>query len=93
MQCSGWCRLVCFAGTAPGEITLAGRKLVGISQRRTRAGSRFQCAVHTTWSPDLLVELLAAPKPASAELPEVATLEPAIARAVPDTLARILSAS
>ena len=41
-----WAELVCFAGLGPGEVLVAGRKLVGISQRRTRHGSRFQCMVH-----------------------------------------------
>ena len=35
-------KLVCFAGLGPGEVTtLEGAKLVGISQRRTRAGHGF----------------------------------------------------
>jgi lipoate-protein ligase A len=41
-----WSPLVCFAGLGPGEVSAGGRKLVGISQRRTRAAARFQCAVH-----------------------------------------------
>lgn len=41
--------VVCFAGLAPGEVTVAGAKVVGISQRRTRAGARFQCAVPARW--------------------------------------------
>ncbi len=32
---------VCFAGLAPGEITVAGRKLVGMSQRRSGHGAYF----------------------------------------------------
>lgn len=32
-------RLACFAGLGPGEVTLEGRKLVGISQRRDRTGA------------------------------------------------------
>ncbi len=35
--------LVCFGSLGPGEIVAAGRKLIGISQRRTREGCRFQC--------------------------------------------------
>ena len=34
------------------------RKLVGISQRRTRHAARFQCAAYTVWDPDPLAELL-----------------------------------
>lgn len=41
--------LVCFAGVGPGEVTVGGAKVVGISQRRTRAGARFQCAVPRSW--------------------------------------------
>ena len=41
-----WSDLVCFAGLGPGEVLLGGRKLVGISQRRTRDAARFQCLVH-----------------------------------------------
>jgi lipoate-protein ligase A len=41
-------RAVCFAGRAPGEVIAAdGRKVVGISQRRTRTGARFQCVLYT----------------------------------------------
>ena len=56
-----WGELVCFAGLGPGEVTIDGAKAVGISQRRTRAGARFQCAVHRRWDPDRLASLLAGP--------------------------------
>lgn len=55
-----WSSHVCFAGLGPGEVTdPSGRKLVGMAQRRTRAGARFQCAVAAKWAPDALVPLLA----------------------------------
>ena len=54
-----WSALVCFAGLGPGEVSSGGRKLVGISQRRTRAGARFQCVVHRHWDPEPLLALLA----------------------------------
>ena len=38
---SPWSRSWCFSGLGPGEVSAAGRKLVGVSQRRTRAGSWF----------------------------------------------------
>ena len=38
--------LVCFGSLGPGEVMVDGRKLVGISQRRTREGSRFQCIAY-----------------------------------------------
>lgn len=54
-----WSRRVCFAGVGPGEVLAGGRKLVGISQRRTRDGARFQCALHRTWDPVGILGLLA----------------------------------
>lgn len=51
--------VVCFAGLAPGEVTIDGAKVVGISQRRTRVGARFQCAVPRRWDADRYAALLA----------------------------------
>lgn len=56
---SRWSRQVCFGGLGSGEVTVGGRKLVGISQRRTRAGARFQCVVHRRWDPVPILGLLA----------------------------------
>lgn len=67
-----WADAVCFAGVGPGEVLLDGRKLVGISQRRSRAGARFQCAIHHRFDADRTAGLLAAPPAGS--LPPVATL-------------------
>jgi lipoate---protein ligase len=53
-----WGRLVCFAGRGPGEVFVAGKKVVGLAQRRTRAGARFQCAVPRRWDPAPLVDAL-----------------------------------
>ncbi len=44
-------RSVCFAGMASGEVLSAGRKVVGISQRRNRDGARFQCVMYRQWRP------------------------------------------
>lgn len=55
---SEWSRLVCFAGLGPGEVTVNGRKLVGISQRRTRAGALFQCALFRRFRVERLASLL-----------------------------------
>ena len=52
-------RVVCFAGLASGEVTVDGAKVVGISQRRTRAGARFQCSVPLAWDPERHAALLA----------------------------------
>lgn len=43
---SAWSELVCFAGIGPGEVLLGGKKLVGLSQRRTRHGLRLQGMVY-----------------------------------------------
>jgi lipoate-protein ligase A len=60
MQRPPWSDLVCFAGLGPGEVTRPdGAKLVGTSQRRTRAAARFQCAALARWAPEELVALLA----------------------------------
>ncbi|KRB78343.1 hypothetical protein ASE01_03435 [Nocardioides sp. Root190] len=53
-----WGRLVCFAALGPGEVLVGDRKVVGISQRRTRAGARFQCIAYERWAPDDLLDLL-----------------------------------
>ncbi len=50
LQCGRFGKQVCFAGIGPGEVTVDGVKLVGLSQRRTRAGARFQCVVHLAWN-------------------------------------------
>jgi lipoate---protein ligase len=58
LACGPLGRLVCFCAVGPGEVTRGERKLVGISQRRSRAGARFQCAVYVHWDPGLLQPLL-----------------------------------
>jgi lipoate-protein ligase A len=54
-----WSGRVCFAGLGPGEVTVDGYKVVGISQRRTREGARFQCAALLRWRPEALIQALA----------------------------------
>ena len=58
LQVTPWSSRVCFAGLGPGEVTLGGRKVVGISQRRTREGALFQTACLLQWDPAPLVEWL-----------------------------------
>ena len=53
-----WSASVCFAGLGPGEVTIDGRKVVGISQRRTRAAARFQSAALGRWDPSALLDRL-----------------------------------
>ena len=59
LERTAWSDRVCFAALGAGEVTAGGRKVVGISQRRTRRGARFQCAALLRWAPDRLVDLLA----------------------------------
>lgn len=54
-----WSDLLCFAGLGPGEVTVDGQKVVGISQRRTREAARFQCVVYERWDPAPLLALMA----------------------------------
>ena len=61
---SAWSRQVCWTGLGTGEVvgavTAAGRaKLVGVSQRRTRAWARFQSMCHLRWRPELVAALVA----------------------------------
>lgn len=49
---------VCFAGLGAGELTRNGAKIVGLSQRRTRAGARFQSACLLRWDPTPLIDAL-----------------------------------
>ncbi|MFN8024333.1 MAG: hypothetical protein U0Q03_22580 [Acidimicrobiales bacterium] len=65
---TAWSRLVCFDGIGSGEVVVGDRKVVGISQRRTRDWLRLQSSVHLEWRPDLLVSLLSPPAPTAAEL-------------------------
>jgi lipoate-protein ligase A len=53
-----WSPLVCFAGLGPGEVTVDGAKVVGLCQRRTRAGALFQCAALLDWQPRRLLDRL-----------------------------------
>ena len=62
---TAWSHQVCFAGRAPGEVLVDGRKVVGTSQRRTRSGAVFQVAVALVWAPSILLDLLRLPKEAA----------------------------
>lgn len=63
LACTPWSRLVCFGGLGPGEVTVGGRKAVGLAQRRTRGAARFQCALLRRWSAAEVVALLALDAP------------------------------
>jgi lipoate-protein ligase A len=68
---SDWSHRLCFAGLGAGEVTAAGRKVVGLSQRRTRSAALFQCAALLRWNPDVLTAVLADAPPAG-EVPALA---------------------
>lgn len=65
-----WSAEVCFAGLGPGEVTAGpgGPKMVGISQRRTRAGARFQCAALRRWDASWTTRLLRLEERAAVDL-------------------------
>lgn len=97
-----WSDLVCFGGVGPGEVLVDGRKLVGISQRRTRHHARFQCAVLHRWDPGAIVALLdlteaeradaaAALAPAAVGLDELVGAE--VAPPTPDEVVGALAAA
>ena len=52
-------RKVCFLGRGPGEVFCQGRKLVGVSQRRTRDWVRFQTILHRRFFAEQTAALLA----------------------------------
>lgn len=78
-----WSRQVCWTGVGTGEVVVPGlgvgvrpRKVVGISQRRTRDLARFQTMIHLRWRPELVAALVAAPRPAAAMLAPAAAAPP-----------------
>lgn len=64
MVCTPWSDLVCFAGVGPGEVLVAGRKFVGLSQRRTRHGIRVQGTLYRRPVTREIPSLLVGPTPA-----------------------------
>jgi hypothetical protein len=99
---SPWTPMVCFAGLGPGEVTVDGAKVVGISQRRTRVGALFQCAVPLLgpgggplgpWDPGGLVDVLALTAPERERAPaELAGVAVAVAAAESKALSDALIA-
>ncbi len=89
---TAWSPYVCFAGFGPGEVLLDGRKLVGLSQRRTRHGVRIQGQVHRAGSLAPIVALLAAPVPVE-PLDDAAEWPALGARDLAEVLARSVTRS
>ena len=50
--------LVCFAGRGPGEVFEGNRKVVGLSQWRSREGALFSSCAYASWDPEPLLDLL-----------------------------------
>jgi lipoate-protein ligase A len=95
MERTQWSDRVCFAGLGPGEVRLDTRKVVGVSQRRTRMGTLFQTAVLLQWDPNALLALLrldeAERKQGAADLAAVAAgVGPQYASAVVDAFVAAL---
>lgn len=67
LEPGGWGRLICFAALGPGELHVGGAKVVGLSQHRSRAGSRFHAAALLAWDPDRLLQVLDLSSAARAE--------------------------
>jgi len=55
---TSWSSLVCFAGLGPGEVSVAGAKVVGLAQRRTRDGARFMSVANMSWDPARILGFL-----------------------------------
>jgi lipoate---protein ligase len=55
-------RAACFGALSPFEVTVQGRKVVGLAQVRRRTGALFQAAVLLRWVPAQLSALLALPQ-------------------------------
>jgi lipoate-protein ligase A len=50
--------LVCFAGRGPGEVFFEDRKVVGLSQWRSREGALFSSCAYLAWEAEPLLDLL-----------------------------------
>jgi lipoate-protein ligase A len=81
--------MVCFASTSPGEVFAGSSKVVGISQRRTRQGARFQCVLYRQWNPEQWADCFT-----SSDLAQrVGTLSVATVDITPEQLATALMAA
>jgi lipoate---protein ligase len=66
--------VACFSGRGPGEVFQGERKVMGLSQWRSREGSLFHACAYSRWDPLPLVALL------ELEPPEQEALERDLAR-------------
>jgi len=87
MQSTPWSKTICFDGLGAGEVVVGGRKLVGLSQRRTRHAARLQCCWYSVYEQARLVEFLASDRrPPLGELSSPATMPALTSDAVVDAL-------
>ena len=93
LRSTPWSGRVCFAGLGPGEVTLDGRKVVGLSQRRTRAGALFHCAALLRWDPVEIVRILGLDPGAAAEIDPLAAALDATAGDIEAAFLRELEAA
>jgi lipoate-protein ligase A len=76
--------LVCFAGRGPGEVFDRARKVVGLSQWRSREGALFSSCAYVAWDPMLLLGLLNIDEHSQAELaPRLARVAVGLRQLVP----------
>ncbi|MGA8295515.1 MAG: hypothetical protein WB770_00560 [Acidimicrobiales bacterium] len=63
LSATRWSRSVCFSGLGPGEVTVAEKKVVGVSQRRDRRGAWFFTMALYENRQHVLAELLVLEEP------------------------------
>jgi lipoate-protein ligase A len=92
---------ICYATLGRGEITSAGRKIVGLAQRRRRPGALIQCGLLRRWQPEPLLRALGKPPEdpqiiqAAVGLDDFMEQPPGddeVMRAVEDALERVVAA-
>jgi lipoate-protein ligase A len=66
-----WSARVCFAGTGPGEVSVGGRKVVGLAQWRGREGTLVHACAYQEWDALSLLDVLALTDEERARAPEV----------------------
>lgn len=88
-----WSGHVCFAGLGGGEVVQGRRKVIGISQRRTRNGARFQSALYRHWRPENYAGLFSPPAPTAADLADLTVAVDVEPSAVHAAFAAALAAS
>ena len=62
----------CGSGELESELNQRGRKVVGLAQRRTRAGALFQCAALLRWDAAEMARLVGLDSRVAAELADIA---------------------